>query len=172
MTNVGFRPRCSSSLRARGGARDGARRWLYGTICIYTSSGTDYGRTYPPVEMRRLPPHAEQPTTKQAFVYIPLYFSPAICFDGPFLKHEGFEAPKILYDGHRGHFWFFMTAFLWLPSLTNRIYAKQSFPTLPNILCFRITMIKSIHVNVLLSKLTVFDEKCASILGRGEKFVN
>lgn len=33
-------------------------------------------------------------TTKQALVYILLYFSPAICFDGPILKHEGFEAPK------------------------------------------------------------------------------
>lgn len=35
-----------------------------------------------------------QPTTEQAFVYILLYFSPAICFDGPILKHEGFEALK------------------------------------------------------------------------------
>lgn len=162
MTDVGFRPRCSSSLRARGGAGRG-ERWLYGTICIYTSSGTDYGRTYPPVEMRRLPPHAEQPTTKQAFVYIPLYFSPAICFDGPFLKHEGFETPKILYDGHSGHFWFFTTAFYCYPPLTNRIYVKQSFPTRPNIevaLCLCTTMTKKlVHVNVLLRKVAVFTQK-------------
>lgn len=41
-------------------------------------------------------PPSLQATTKQAFVYIPLNFSPAICFDGPFLKHEGFQPENAL----------------------------------------------------------------------------
>lgn len=52
------RPRYSSSLGEKGGPRE---RWLYGTICIYTSPSTDYVRTYPPAEMRIS--HHSPPTT-------------------------------------------------------------------------------------------------------------
>lgn len=37
-------------------------------------------------------PYCPLHTAVQAFVYIRSYFSPAICFDGPFLKHECLEA--------------------------------------------------------------------------------
>lgn len=121
MTNVGFpRPRCFSSLRARGGPGEG--RWLYGTICIYTSSNADYVRTYPPAEMRIS--RGSQPTTEQAFVYIPLYFSPAICFHGPFLKHEGSEVPKCFMTVVHEHFWFFSDALFYgyPPSELNGVW--------------------------------------------------
>lgn len=111
--------------------------------------------------MRRSPPHAEQPTTKQAFVYIPLYFSPAICFDGPFLKHEGFEPRKYFTTATVGTF-DFSRVLLLLPTLTNRIYVKQSFPTPKH--WSRIVFAynndkKAVHVNVLLRKVAVFAQK-------------
>lgn len=88
-------------IKSRGGRGAGAgrdpERWLYGTICIYTSTSTDYARTYPPAEIT-LPPGAHRAATKQVFVYMPTNFSPAICFDGPFLENEGFR-PKMFYDG-------------------------------------------------------------------------
>lgn len=55
-------------------------------------------------------PPSLQSTTKQAFVYIPLNFSPAICFDGPFLKHENFQPKNALLRVFNEGIWFFFEA--------------------------------------------------------------
>lgn len=92
------RPRCSSSLGVRGGPGEAAMA-LWDNLHLHEPQH----RLRPHLSSCRnedLPPRCRQPTTEQAFVYILLYFSPAICFDClPISEAWRFWSIKIVYDG-------------------------------------------------------------------------
>lgn len=70
-------------------------------------------------------PPSLQSTTKQAFVYIPLNFSPAICFDGPFLKHERFQPKNALLRVFNESIWFFFRGRFFIIYLSIWLFTRR-----------------------------------------------
>lgn len=87
-------------------------------------------------------------------LYSPVFFTSHL-FWRPISKTWRFEAPKILYDSHRGHFWFFTTAFIGTyPDQSDvRKTIVLNAPKHCCALCFRIRMIKK-NLSMLMSTQT------------------